>query len=98
MEPDLDTFLVTVYCLVDELYSTQFAPLKPKRPGAKPVLSDSEMLTLGLFAQWDRSGSEREFLRRTVGTLRPYFPHWPTQSTFNRRLRDLAGVLAHLVP
>ena len=98
MEPELDTFLTTVYCVVDELYATHFAPLKPTRRGAKPVLTDSEVLTLGLLAQSHRSRSERAFLASAERPLRPYFPHWPTQSTFNRRLRDLAGVLAHLVP
>ena len=35
MEVDLDTFLVTVYCIVDDLHRERFAGLKPKRPGRK---------------------------------------------------------------
>ena len=60
MEPDLDTFLTTVYVMIDELYQTQYAPHKPTRPGPAPTVSDSEVLTLGLVAQWQRSRSERE--------------------------------------
>jgi hypothetical protein len=98
VEPDLDTFLVTVYCVVDELYAELFGSLKPSRRGRKPIVSDSEVVTLGLLAQWQRSRSEREFLRSAKPWLQPYFPIWLSQSAFNRRLRDLAGVLAHLAP
>ena len=98
MELDMDTFLVTVYCLVDEVYAQQFVALKPRRRGRKAAMSDSEVLTLGLLAQWQRSRSEREFLRMARKPLAPYFPRWLSQSAFNRRLRDLAGALAHLAP
>jgi hypothetical protein len=98
VEPDLDTFLTTVYCVIDELYAAQFAGQKPRRRGRHPTLADSEVLTLGLLAQWQRSRSERAFLRSARPQLQPYFPRWLSQSAFNRRLRDLAGVLAHLAP
>jgi hypothetical protein len=98
MDPELDTFLVTVYCVVDELMSERFAAAKPPRPGPKPLMSDSEVLTLGLLAQAQRSRSERDFLAANRTRLSAYFPRWLSQSSFNRRLRDLAGVLAHLAP
>lgn len=98
MDLDLDTLLVTMYCLVDDLYCQQIKSHRPLRPGRKPEMSDSEVLTLGLLAQWQRSRSEREFLRTAQKLLEPYFPRWLSQSAFNRRLRDLAGVLAYLTP
>jgi hypothetical protein len=98
MSLELDSFLVTVYVMVDELYQAECAPHKPARPGHRPQLSDSEVLTLGILAQWQRSRSEREFLRLARQPLAPYFPRWLSQSSFNRRLRDLSGVLAHLTP
>ena len=33
---DLDTFLVTVYTHLDDLYQAHLAPRKPVRPGAAP--------------------------------------------------------------
>ncbi|MBI2886631.1 MAG: hypothetical protein HYY02_05435 [Chloroflexi bacterium] len=94
---DLDTFLVEVYCIVDDVYRTQFAPLKPLvgRPG---TLSDSEVLTLALLAQWQQWGSERAFLRYAQHHWRSYFPRFISQSAFNRRVRGLVGVLCRLLP
>lgn len=98
MQLDVDTFLVTVYCIVDDLYRVHCAPHKPMRRGAKPVMSDSEVLTVEVLAQWHPSRSESAFLRYVEENWRAYFPRLLSQSEFNRRARDLAGVLAYLVP
>ncbi len=98
MQLDLDTFLVTVYTIVDELYQTRFAPHKPKRRGCKPALADSEVLTLALLAQWEPHRSETAFIDYAVQHWRSYFPHLVSRSDFNRRLRDVAGVLNGLGP
>lgn len=98
MELDVDTFLVTVYCLVDDLYREHFAPVKRKRPGKKPELADSEVLILALVAQWQHDRSERAFVRYARAHWRSYFPRLLSQSAFNRRVRDLSGVLCLLGP
>src|SRR5438128_7186029 len=98
MELDLDTFLVTVYCPVDTLYQAQFAAAKPRRPGAKPSLSDSEVLTLMLLGQWEPRRSERAFVSYVRKHWRSYFPAMLSQSACNRRARDLWGGLCQLGP
>lgn len=98
MELDLDTFLTLVYCTVDELYQAHFAAAKPSRPGKAPDVSDSEVLTLALLAQWHPSRSERAVGRYAARHWRAYFPRLLDQSAFNRRVRDLHGVLAALGP
>jgi hypothetical protein len=98
MELDVDTFLTTVYCIVDDLYREQFAAAKPSRPGARPVLSDSEVLTLLLLGQWQADRKERGFLRFVRRYWRAYFPRLLSQSAFNRRSRDLWGVCCQLGP
>jgi hypothetical protein len=98
MELDLDTFLTTVYCVVDDLYRAEFAPAKPVRPGPKPELSDGEVLTLMALAQWQRGRSERRFVAYAARHWRAYFPRLLERSAFNRRARDLAGVLCALGP
>jgi hypothetical protein len=98
MELDENTFLTTVYTTVDTVYLRDFAALKPIRPGKKPDLSDSEVLTLMILAQWYPQNSERSFGAYAAKHWRGYFPRLLSQSQFNRRARDLCGVLAALGP
>ena len=98
MELDLDTFLVTVYCVIDDLYQETFAAHKPVRPGAEPEMSDSEVLTVVVLTQWQQSRSESAFLGYVRHHWRAYFPRVLSQSAFNRRARDLMGVLCALGP
>ena len=95
MTMDLDTFLVALYTTVDDRYRQHFAQLKPRRRGKRPQLSDSEVLTLAICAQWHGT-SERAFLRFAAQYWRAYFPRLLSQSACNRRCRDLAGVLTSL--
>jgi transposase len=94
MELDLETFLTTLYVMVDDLYQSHVQPHRPPPQGPAPDLSDSEVLCLGLAAQW-RSGvpwkTERQFVRYACAHLRPLFPGMTSQSAFNRRLRRVWG-------
>ena len=96
MTLDLDTFLTALYTIVDDLYSEHYAHCKPRRPGRCPELSDSEVLTLAVCAQWFGT-SERAFIRHASEHWRDYFPRLLSQSSYNRRIRDMTGVLADLV-
>jgi hypothetical protein len=95
---DPATLLVALYCVVDDLYQEHFASRKPIRPGRRPEMSDSEVLALVLLAQWRQDRSERAFLDYARSHLRCYFPRLLDQSAFNRRARDLKGVLCALGP
>lgn len=97
MSLDVDTFLVALYTIVDDLYGEHFAPHKPKRRGAKPRLSDSEVLTLLICAQLGAWG-ERQMIAYAQRHWQGYFPHLLSQSATNRRGHDLAGILVRLVP
>ncbi len=53
MPLDLDTLLTTLYTAVGDLYKERL-PHPARRPGAKPELSDSEVLALSVCAEWGR--------------------------------------------
>ncbi len=97
MQLDFDTFLVALYTLVDDLYRANFAPCKPRRPGPRPQLSDSEVLTIAICGQYF-GPSERALIRYASRHWRGYFPKLLSQSQTNRRVHDLTGVLVHLIP
>jgi hypothetical protein len=94
MDFDLETFLTALYVIVDDFYQSHIQPQMPARGGPQAEMSDSEVLCLGLAAQW-RSGvpwkTERGVLRYVHKHLRPLFPTLLSQSAFNRRLRRLWG-------
>jgi hypothetical protein len=94
MELDLETFLLALYVIVDDLYQSHIQPRIPACGGPPAQMSDSEVLCLGLAVQW-RSGvpwqSERSIMRYVRKHLRHLFPTVLTQSAFNRRLRRLWG-------
>ena len=69
---DVDTFLTTLYVMVDDF--CQSHPPK-RRPGPEASLSESEVVTLAIFARWARFGSERDFYRYAKSTCgRPSLP------------------------
>jgi len=96
VNPDVDTFLTTVYCLVDDLYQQHVGPVRAHLPGRRGELSDSEVLTLTILCQWQSSRSERQFVAWAAEHWRAYFPRLLSQSAFNRRARQLYGVLARV--
>ncbi|MGF1472710.1 MAG: transposase, partial [Rubrobacteraceae bacterium] len=82
---DVDTFLTTLYVMVDD-FCQSHSPEK-KRPGPKASLCASEVITLAIFARWSRFASERDFYRYAEGHLRGAFPTLPDRSQFNRLVR-----------
>ena len=90
---DVDTFLTTLYVMVDDFCQTQ--PLK-KRPGPEASLCQSEVITLTIFARWSRFASERDFYRYAEAHLRGAFPTLPDRSQFNRLVRSYARAIEEI--
>jgi hypothetical protein len=95
---DVDTFLTTLYVMVDDFCYSQ--PPK-KRPGPQASLSRSEVITLAVFARWSRFNSERDFYRYADSKRRNAFPTLPDRSQFNRSVRShvdlIEAFVLHLV-
>jgi hypothetical protein len=87
---DVDTFLTALYVIVDDFCQSN----RPKkRPGPKASLSESEILTLAIFARFCRFTSERDFYRYAKSSLRDAFPTLPDRSQFNRCVRSRARLI-----
>ncbi len=90
---DVDTFLTALYVMVDDFCHSH----RPKtQPGPEPALSESEVITLAIFARWSRFTSERDFYRYAIGRLRGAFPTLPDRSQFNRRVRSCAELIEQM--
>jgi hypothetical protein len=86
---DLDSFLVSLFVLVEDWWQEHHPSSARKKPGRPALLSEPEVITLAILAQWPRFRSERDFWRFASAHLRAYFPKLCTQSQFNRRVRAL---------
>lgn len=96
---DLDTFIRTLYRLIDEWYEREMKTRMQRHAGAAVKMSDSEVLTVAIAGQW-RVGvpwqSERGVVRYMLAHGQAWFPDMLHKSQFNMRVRQLWAVLVRL--
>lgn len=96
---DLDTFMTTLYVLVDDWYKVEIAKDMRRHHGPSAKMSDSEVLTIAIAGQW-RVGtpwrSERGVVRYMHLHGRQWFPQMLARSQFNQRVRELWAALVRL--
>jgi len=88
MLPDPDTFIIEVYACLDRL-----VPPRPRMRGARPKLSDSQVMTLMVLRHW-LGRSQRGVLAYARTRLVALFPEMLSPSAFNRRCRALEAPCA----
>lgn len=91
MTADLDTLLIALYVLADELL--------PRRPRARrnPQITDAELLCLAVAQILLDIPSERRFLLLAMARLGHLFPYLPKQPGYNKRMRALAPQIVRLL-
>lgn len=82
---DLDTFLTTLYVMVDDFCKENLGEVR--QPGRPTALAPSEVITLALVEQFWQFRSEREFYRYAQHHLTRAFPTLPDRAQFNRAVR-----------
>jgi hypothetical protein len=96
---DTDTFLTTLYVMMDEFCQAHLPP--EAHPGPQASLSRSAGITLRLFGQWACFPSERAFSRDAPRQRRVAFPTLPHRPQCNRLLRQhdaaIVACFLHLV-
>lgn len=90
---DFPSLMITVFVLVDDWYQQQQASVPEYRRGAQTQFSDSEVLTLALLMDYVPFPGETQFLGFIRANYHSWFPQLLTQSQFNRRLRQLDGLI-----
>jgi hypothetical protein len=94
---DVETFLTTLYVVIDEFAKTQW-PAPDLRCGRRRRLCLSEVLTLAVFGQWSGFASQRAFYRYAQRHLCDAFPGLPARSQLNRAIRAAEAALSQLGP
>jgi hypothetical protein len=98
MNPDLDTLATRLYVTIDDLLieHPQWAPERPA-VGIAPKLSDAELITLAVIHALLGYTSEARFWRHANPHLRNLFPFLPQRPAYNKRLRNAAPMMQHLI-
>ena len=91
--PDL---LTIIYVLVDDWYQNEGHLYLKGKPGAKPVFSDSEMITLMVAQDFIPYPGETQYVGYVRANHLSLFPQLVDQSQFNRRARNLRWLVEKL--
>lgn len=93
---DFPTLLTIMYTLVDDWYKENAPRLLKGKAGAKPIFSDSELITLLLAQDFLPFPGETQFLGYIRANYLDLFPKLVDQSQFNRRARALRLLVEEL--
>ena len=93
---DFESLLIIIFVLVDDWYQQEGKNVKCKLPGAKPEMSDSEILTLAIMMDYLPFPGETQLIGLIRANYGQWFPHLLDRSQFNRRLRKLGRMLEML--
>ena len=86
----ISEIMLTIFVLVDDWYQEHANDFRKGRPGQKPEISDSEVMTVMLAMDFISFPSERQYLAYIRANHLDLFPKLLEQSQFNRRARMVA--------
>jgi Transposase DDE domain len=87
MTANLEALVVAAYVFADE-------HTVPAQPGRPAKVSDAELVALSVAQAAIGITSDRQFPGLIGRVLPGWFPHLPDQSQYNRRLRQLVGLIS----
>ena len=86
---DRDTFIITVYCLVDEHYAAVTAQHQVRRGGFAPALSDSEVITMEICGEYFKLDKDKDLFAYFRDHYRHFFPALGDRPSFVRQAANL---------
>lgn len=95
---DLDTFIITAFCLVDDLMTTLLRERKLRQRGPAPSLADSEVLTMEVVGEYLGFSQDKALYRYFRRHFAHFFPalNRVDRTTFLRQAANLWKVKEHL--
>jgi hypothetical protein len=98
MNTDLDALATRLYVTIDDLL-IDHPDWRPERPaiGIAPKLTDAELITLAVIQALLGYTSEARFWRHANKLLRGLFPYLPQRPAYNKRLRNAASTMQHVI-
>lgn len=89
---DLETFIVTVYCEVDDFIQKCYPARSLRQRGPLPQLSDSEVITMEMIGEYLGLNTEKAIYQYFDRHWKMFFPNLPDRSNFVRQCANLWAV------
>jgi hypothetical protein len=89
---DLETFIVTVYCEVDDFVKQCYPARHLRQRGPLPRLSDSEVITIEIVGEYLGLNTEKAIYQYFQRHWKRFFPRLPDRSNFVRQCANLWAV------
>jgi hypothetical protein len=93
---DRDTFIITVYCLVEEHYRHLTAARPIRHGGFTPQLSDIEVLTMVICGEFFKLARDTDLCAHCRAHYRAFFPALTARTLFVRQAANLWQLQAAL--
>ena len=86
---DRDSFIITVFCLVSEIYPQVTAHRAVRHGGFAPALSDEEVITIEICGEYFKHQTDKDLYDYFAAHYRHFFPRLPNRSLFVRQAANL---------
>ena len=86
---DRDTFIITVYCLVVEIYKMVKEQYKIRRGGFAPSLTDEEVITMEICGAYFKLHTDKDLFEYFQSHYKDFFPALKDRSSFVRQAANL---------
>lgn len=86
---DRDDFIISVYCLVCELYQIIAARYKIRGGGPEPTLSDEEVITIEICGEYFKENTDQDIFDYFQAHYQAYFPGLRERTLFVRQTANL---------
>jgi IS5 family transposase len=85
----VEDFIITVYCLVDDLLNKDLNEIKLRKRGFEPALSDSEMITMEVVAEFQGIDTDKGAWEYFCNHWQTLFPNIGSRSNFAKHAANL---------
>jgi hypothetical protein len=86
---DRDTFIITVYCLVEDEFKKLSALYRVRHAGFTPELSDAEVITMEICGEYWKQQTDKDLFGYFAQHYRHFFPTLSDRSLFVRQAANL---------
>lgn len=88
----VEDFIINVYCLIDDLSKTEFRGEKLRKRGFEPKLSDSEVITMEIVAEFLGMDTDKGAWEYFRSHWREWFPALSSRSNFAKHSSNLWNI------